>query len=162
MPKVGWFGSRSRFIYSNKATANMGLRRFVCFREWGDGKLGWLRWICFRVEHGESGWLRWTCAVPEQWQGGAGTAGKAFKCYQRSEMIGINWSTDDENCSGIGLGSGLDQSGESGGSSKRAWPNWGCRASKRRWRAWKRWRTPQIGVRRWPVQLCWSFQVSSW
>ena len=84
MPKVGWFGSRGRFIYSNNATAKMGLRRFVCFREWGDGKLGWLRWICFRVEHGKSwwlkrtcfrvgngepGWLRWICAVPEQWQG---------------------------------------------------------------------------------------------
>ena len=32
-PKVGWFGSGSRFIYSNSsATAKMGLRRFVYFR----------------------------------------------------------------------------------------------------------------------------------
>ena len=29
-------------------------------------------------------------------RGVAGTAGKAFKCYQRSEIIAINWSTDDE------------------------------------------------------------------
>ena len=37
-PKVGWFGSGSRFIYSNsRATAKMGSRRFVYFRV-GRGK----------------------------------------------------------------------------------------------------------------------------
>ena len=41
------------------------------------------------------------------------------------------------SCTGIGLGSGLEQSGGAGGSSKGTRPNWRCGAS-RKWRTSKR------------------------